>query len=1343
MNNTCSGHGICVGSGNHTDITLINKFIKFKENTVGGEEYKIGECACNKGGGINTGWDGAKCSLCSGSSKTDRWLSTDPLCQSCGGGFQRGLVTSTHLNDIIKQMSKNGYGGGLDQEACVKCAPSYFGNKEECIMCPTRLPNGAPFEQQCSGHGDCKYSGENPPEYLDLTLIELKAIKNNPGDVNDPTDNPVCTCRQGSGFKGIDCGECDVGYYYAGGVACVECEEYPQRCLGGRNELHQCIDGYDGIKCLECSRKPDYNSTSPKNGYYKMGSACEPCPENDVFLILIVCALLIVVIILLLFIYKLAQSKLPLAPMASAIRHMQFMAFFIEIPGLPYPPFLLKIYRYLSTMFSFNIADMTSPECIIETKYEEEWIVYTSGPLAMVSLIILWAVFGDPVIVWCKIWAKKRRGAFEKSAFGRSRSQVRKSQLVHPNGKKSKNDSDTDSDNDSDDSNDAASRDEDDIASNVKKDFERDQERVELEDGIARSRQKEHTKKRLEERRQLRKEQELEEWDNTFAHEEEALVEKEDEPNEPIEPKKKLSRLEKRRLKKQRQRSEREGKDIGNGGSKKKKKLLSRQLSQSGRNIARISHEFHEDLNAKQDALETEKKRQRRNSIAKLEEFKERKVSFKNAATKVKLATSLGRRTRKTRNGGRRRMSVAEKARAKVQEREQMQRELSTNWNRLRGAAGTVVNKRKEAIKERIQKREERMRLENVDRVLQKSVNRETKKLRAKSLNRTMFMATVLLMLIYMTIVQKSAEVWICSPNNDGTSTVRGTNMVCNYVEPYMVPIRCGGSGKPEDPFECDSNGGLNGGNTLGSGGAGGAGTESAECKLQTYDEPDAPRYSKTCCPDVEEVMCEGITHHNGSHVKQCNPRTVRGVGLVNWTTPYTLPSGWNQSRVWNHILGVNLCEGDDYDKVKECEPTVDGEEKEDTSIFSNFIEPCAKRQKNRQMLVLLFQWIEYVDEADTGLMFERVKYKLQGIGAYPPPGVNKQSCDGSMYHGCHEGKKVTNGPSLTYVLLLSMSIPFFILYGIGTPLIYMVILGKASAKRQLHEETLRTRYGWVYTKFNERCWWFFAVDMIRKLLTVCVAVLANGTVLTTDLVGSIGHLKERPCTNVEQYTTCQCDAEGNGCYIPLNNEGKCPLLDGLWCPSTIKNQNDGTAMIQAGTNILFILINMVLLLCVRPYRCLECKLEQLRLTTNKKEGNDVKLAMLSFEDVIEAKIKNQSEKAEDSNNSTGSRGRRSALQGGKSTDSAKRWKSAGTRIKMTNMLSGKVKKAKSKKWWEQDEYLSWHVLKRKQCYRGMASCMKCQCFNGCWKLCCSKKEELEGKIKKRKRAVHCVVEAL
>ena len=38
------------------------------------------------------------------------------------------------------------------------------------------------------------------------------------------------------------------------------------------------------------------------------------------------------------------------------------------------------------------------------------------------------------------------------------------------------------------------------------------------------------------------------------------------------------------------------------------------------------------------------------------------------------------------------------------------------------------------------------MRIENIDRVVNRDMKRESKKLRAKALNRTMFMATVLLM---------------------------------------------------------------------------------------------------------------------------------------------------------------------------------------------------------------------------------------------------------------------------------------------------------------------------------------------------------------------------------------------------------------------------------------------------------------------------------------------------------------------------------------------------------------------------------------------------------------------
>ena len=273
LNSTCSGHGKCIGSGSHLDVTIDEEFKHFVVDTEGGGLYKLGDCACNMGAGVNTGWDGVDggtCNVCGGSTKTERWVNKTEkgtrlqLCQDCGGGFQRGLVTPTHLNKIIQAMSKNGYGGNTVncnaestsscQEACVKCAPSYFGNKQECIMCPTRIPNGQPYEQQCSGHGECRNSGENPPEYLDFTKAQLEELKTD-------KDNPVCTCRTGSGFEGLDCGECAAGWYYQGGVACVECESFPDRCLGGRDETHQCVDGYAGDKCLECSREPAFNDT--------------------------------------------------------------------------------------------------------------------------------------------------------------------------------------------------------------------------------------------------------------------------------------------------------------------------------------------------------------------------------------------------------------------------------------------------------------------------------------------------------------------------------------------------------------------------------------------------------------------------------------------------------------------------------------------------------------------------------------------------------------------------------------------------------------------------------------------------------------------------------------------------------------------------------------------------------------------------------------------------------------------------------------------------------------------------------------------------------------------------
>jgi hypothetical protein len=172
------------------------------------------------------------------------------------------------------------------------------------------------------------------------------------------------------------------------------------------------------------------------------------------------------------------------------------------------------------------------------------------------------------------------------------------------------------------------------------------------------------------------------------------------------------------------------------------------------------------------------------------------------------------------------------------------------------------------------------------------------------------------------------------------------------------------------------------------------------------------------------------------------------------------------------------------------------------------------------------------------------VNYKLQNIGQYPPAGVPLINCNGNSLDGCYNGKKVYTGHPLPYVLLLTLSVPFFILYGIGTPLMYMVILGKASMKRQLHDDGLRTRYGWVYTKFNERCWWFFLVDMIRKLLTVCVLVLANGNILGNNLMKSIGHVDERPCLDTDQRKIDDPSIE--------------------WCPDSSKDAKEGESIVSA-----------------------------------------------------------------------------------------------------------------------------------------------------------------------------------
>ena len=122
-----------------------------------------------------------------------------------------------------------------------------------------------------------------------------------------------------------------------------------------------------------------------------------------------------------------------------------------------------------------------------------------------------------------------------------------------------------------------------------------------------------------------------------------------------------------------------------------------------------------------------------------------------------------------------------------------------------------------------------------------------------------------------------------------------------------------------------------------------------------------------------------GGTHFAGVPLKsyiydplKCSVPTIRGVGLVNWTTPYTLQSGLNQSTVWDHVIGPNVCSGDDYNKASGCEEGVEydaiglNNEKPTSS-------PCPQRQRMHATLVLLFQWVEHTENDNGGeFMSER-----------------------------------------------------------------------------------------------------------------------------------------------------------------------------------------------------------------------------------------------------------------------------------------------------------------------------------------------------------------------------------
>merc|ERR1711871_1101970 len=112
-------------------------------------------------------------------------------------------------------------------------------------------------------------------------------------------------------------------------------------------------------------------------------------------------------------IFKLAQTKLPLAPLSMALTHMQLMSIYIEI-NLKWPPEVEAFMNYVRALVSFNLSELTSPECVLVLTFTQKWVISIALPASVIMIILVWSAIIDPQCVKAKVWWKQRKGDFNK-----------------------------------------------------------------------------------------------------------------------------------------------------------------------------------------------------------------------------------------------------------------------------------------------------------------------------------------------------------------------------------------------------------------------------------------------------------------------------------------------------------------------------------------------------------------------------------------------------------------------------------------------------------------------------------------------------------------------------------------------------------------------------------------------------------------------------------------------------------------------------------------------------------------------------------------------------------------
>jgi hypothetical protein len=103
--------------------------------------------------------------------------------------------------------------------------------------------------------------------------------------------------------------------------------------------------------------------------------------------------------------------------------------------------------------------------------------------------------------------------------------------------------------------------------------------------------------------------------------------------------------------------------------------------------------------------------------------------------------------------------------------------------------------------------------------------------------------------------------------------------------------------------------------------------------------------------------------------------------------------------------------------------------------------------------------------------------YRLENQTAYPPDNVTVTTKEPWGHVGLQP----------EWLQIFQLSVPIFCMYAFVVPLGIYVVLIQLAKQSKLAEPEYRARYGWVYTRYNIRSWWWFAVIMLRKLSAIVI----------------------------------------------------------------------------------------------------------------------------------------------------------------------------------------------------------------------------------------------------------------